>query len=98
MLNKRLNVQVDGGYSIPLPDMYKVRQVFKKDRLESIPNTVKEEIAKENIKSSVKAGDRVAVAVGSRGIANLFEIVEAVINELKKLGAEPFIFPAMGSH
>lgn len=98
MLTKELNVQLDGGYSIPLPDMYKVRQKFKKDRLESIPNTVKEEIGKDNVKNTVKAGDKVAVAVGSRGIANLYEIVEAVIHELKTLGAEPFIFPAMGSH
>lgn len=41
---------------------------------------------------------RVAVAVGSRGIANLARIVRAAIVALKQFGVEPFIFPAMGSH
>jgi uncharacterized protein (DUF362 family) len=38
------------------------------------------------------------VGVGSRGIANLVEIVRAVVDSLKKSGAKPFIIPAMGSH
>jgi hypothetical protein len=41
---------------------------------------------------------RVAVAVGSRGISNLAEVVAAVVMKLKKAGCEPFIVPAMGSH
>jgi hypothetical protein len=40
----------------------------------------------------------VAVAVGSRGIANLAEVVRGVVTKLKDAGAEPFIAPAMGSH
>lgn len=39
-----------------------------------------------------------AVAVGSRGIRNLYTIVENVIAALKALGAEPFVVSAMGSH
>ncbi len=41
---------------------------------------------------------RVAVGVGSRGISNLKEIVEATIRVLMAAGAQPFIIPAMGSH
>jgi hypothetical protein len=41
---------------------------------------------------------RVAVGVGSRGIARIDEIVRAVVRELRARGAEPFIVPAMGSH
>ncbi len=40
----------------------------------------------------------VAVAVGSRGIARIDEIVRAVVSELVTHGATPFIVPAMGSH
>jgi Lactate racemase N-terminal domain len=40
----------------------------------------------------------VAVGVGSRGVARLAEIVRAVLAELKRQGARPFIVPAMGSH
>jgi hypothetical protein len=41
---------------------------------------------------------RVAVGVGSRGIARIDEIVRALIGALKAAGATPFIVPAMGSH
>ncbi len=46
----------------------------------------------------LKPGARIAVAVGSRGIAGLPEIVAATLEQLRAAGAEPFIFPAMGSH
>ena len=41
---------------------------------------------------------RVAVAVGSRGISCYKEVVQAVVETLQELGAEPFLVPAMGSH
>jgi hypothetical protein len=40
----------------------------------------------------------VAIAVGSRGIANLPVVVRAVVEKLKSAGIKPFITPAMGSH
>jgi len=43
-------------------------------------------------------GRRIAVAVGSRGIASLREIVQAICAWLMDRGAQPFVFPAMGSH
>ncbi len=98
MKTEQLDVKIDGGYDIALPNMYKLRQIFDREQLDSIPNAVKDEISKEDIKNKVKPGARIAVAVGSRGIANLFEIVKSVVTELKQLGAEPFVFPAMGSH
>ncbi len=44
------------------------------------------------------AAPPVAVAVGSRGIANLATIVATVVEELRLAGLAPFIVPAMGSH
>jgi len=44
------------------------------------------------------AGRRIAVTAGSRGIANLKEIVKAACGWLKAQGAHPFVVPAMGSH
>lgn len=46
----------------------------------------------------VRPGDSVALAVGSRGIADLPAIVSSVVSELRARGAVPFIVPAMGSH
>src|ERR1700736_767564 len=41
---------------------------------------------------------RLAVGVGSRGIAGVGAIVGAVLAELRELGFDPFVVPAMGSH
>ena len=41
---------------------------------------------------------RIAVSAGSRGIASLAQIVRAVCGWLKAHGAEPFVFPSMGTH
>jgi len=43
-------------------------------------------------------GRRIAIAIGSRGIASLPEIVRTICDWLKAQGAQPFIIPAMGSH
>jgi hypothetical protein len=43
-------------------------------------------------------GRKIAITVGSRGIASLFEVTRAVCDWLRKQGALPFVFPAMGSH
>lgn len=47
---------------------------------------------------AVRPGDSVALAVGSRGIADLAAIVRSVVTELRAREAVPFIVPAMGSH
>ena len=41
---------------------------------------------------------RIAIAVGSRGISCIFDVVKTVVDELRTRGAEPFLVPAMGSH
>ncbi|MEZ5846991.1 MAG: lactate racemase domain-containing protein [Geminicoccaceae bacterium] len=43
-------------------------------------------------------GSRVALAVGSRGIAHIDRLARAVVGWLREQRLEPFIVPAMGSH
>lgn len=90
------NVTVDGGYDVPLPTMTPVRQKFDAPRVDDLAGTVAAEFGRRDL--GVRPGDRVAVAVGSRGIANLAPIVQATIGELIRLGCKPFVVPAMGSH
>ena len=78
--------------------MHRVRQKFDRPRVEDIEGTISAELAKEEIAGKIKKGQRVAVAVGSRGIRNLSEIVYDIIAEIKQYGGEPFIVSAMGSH
>jgi hypothetical protein len=46
----------------------------------------------------IQPGQTVALTAGSRGIANMHVMLQAAVQHLKQLGAEPFIVPAMGSH
>lgn len=80
---------------IPLPRFLRVHQHFENVRIEDIQGEIS-----SRIKSHVKdlSGKRIAVGVGSRGIANLAEITRAVVDQLKEAGALPFIIPTMGSH
>src|SRR5215471_3603158 len=41
---------------------------------------------------------RLAVGVGSRGIADIGRVVRAVVETVRELGFDPFVVPAMGSH
>lgn len=83
---------------IRLPKFVKVRQKFPAPTVEDVPAAVKEKLNQEKIKSLLKPGMRVAVAVGSRGIAKINVITKEVIAFLKEQSVEPFIVPAMGSH
>ena len=44
------------------------------------------------------AGRRIAVGLGSRGVANYALVARRIVDWLRSRGAEPFIVPAMGSH
>ena len=44
------------------------------------------------------AGGRIGIAVGSRNIDRIADLATSLVRELRGLGFEPFIIPAMGSH
>lgn len=79
-----------------IPKLIKVRQFFKRERIENIEGKVREEIFRLGI--SIKSGSEIAIAVGSRGIRNIDKIVKVTVDTIKELGGNPFIVPAMGSH
>jgi len=81
-----------------LPQMALVEHQFDPQYIEDIPAAVQEEMASLNLGNKVKPGDTVAVTAGSRGVANIDTVIRTIVEEIKKLNAEPFIFPAMGSH
>lgn len=83
---------------IQLPRMVKVRQSFERRIIENISLEVSEQLKACEIQGRIKKGARVAITAGSRGISNLPLILKEIANELKVMGAHPFIVPAMGSH
>ncbi|MCW5621141.1 MAG: DUF2088 domain-containing protein [Burkholderiales bacterium] len=98
MIPDHINAQIAGGLDFPLPRMLNVRQKFHAQRLHDIPATIAREFQRPEVRGRVQPGQVVAVGCGSRGIANIAEIAKAVIKELRALGAQPFVFPCMGSH
>jgi hypothetical protein len=78
------------------PLMARVKQTFQGPAVEHIPDAVRAALGR--LALPVKAGQSVALTVGSRGVVNIDAIVRATVDHLKALGARPFIIPAMGSH
>jgi hypothetical protein len=83
---------------VALPRFRLARQRFRAERVADVDAALESELAKPGRLDAIKPGMRVAIAVGSRGIANLTRIVGGLAAALRRAGAEPFIVPAMGSH
>ncbi len=84
---------------MPYPKMVRIKQKFNTiPGIVNIEKEVKRQIAIANVMSTIKAGDKIAITAGSRGIANMDRIIRSIVNEIKFIGAIPFIVPAMGSH
>jgi hypothetical protein len=84
--------------NIPLPRIVKVRQKFERPFLKDVEAVFLDRLRTSRLLDSVRPGMSIAIAVGSRGISNQPLIVRLLVRELKAKGANPFIFPAMGSH
>lgn len=84
--------------NVPLPKMIKIEQSFERDCLHDIQAAVRRELEQPKIWKQLEKGQKIAVAVGSRGINHQAVIVRETVRFLKKYGTEPFIISAMGSH
>ena len=80
------------------PRVVKVRQDFPRPRVEDIEAALKEQCGKEEVRSRIEPGMKVAITAGSRGVSNIVPILRSLVTILKEAGASPFIVPAMGSH
>ena len=80
------------------PKVVKIRQKFPRPRVDNIEETLREQLGRGEISSTIDPGMSVALTAGSRGIAQIHEILRSLVEILKEMEAEPFIVPAMGSH
>lgn len=74
----------------------RVRVTFPRPRLTDIDGAVRSGLAAQ--RSRFPAHGAIALAVGSRGVANIDRVVTAAAATLKGWGLSPFVVPAMGSH
>lgn len=84
--------------NVPLPRMVKVRQIFEAPEVGEVEGVLRQEIAKEGVGEGIHPGMRIAIAVGSRGVAEISKITRVVAEEIKARGGQPFVVPGMGSH
>ncbi len=80
------------------PEFCRVRMHYRAEQIRDIAAAVNREMEAVLPGSGIRAGNRVAVGVGSRGIDQLGVIVRTVCARLQAMGAQPLIIPAMGSH
>src|SRR5690348_1090048 len=81
-----------------LPAMAKIRQTLPSDHIEDVRGDVRRRLSDAGLGSKVKAGDRIAITAGSRGIGGFVDLLAGIADAVKLCGGKPFIIPAMGSH
>ena len=81
------------------PQLIAIRQVFPElPAIDDHAAVLRAKLAESGLLERIGRGQRVALAVGSRGMNGLAAMVRALADAVKGRGAEPFILPAMGSH
>jgi hypothetical protein len=75
-----------------------VRQDFPDLRLADVRASARAQLEDADLAARLQPGARVAIGVGSRGIANIDAIVHSTVQYWRNHGMTPFVFPAMGSH
>ena len=75
-----------------------IRQVYEDDSVTDTQACVLRELSESGLLSPVKAGETVLLTAGSRGIECMVDVMSACIRAIREKGANPLIFPSMGSH
>ena len=84
--------------NVKLPRMVKCLQKFDRNYIQDIPKEINGQLDRQEFRSLIKPGMSIAIPCGSRGVNNIAVILKTIVDYCKARGAEPFIFPAMGSH
>lgn len=80
------------------PPIARVRRTFHQPEVDDVAAAVARAVTASALVSRAPAGGRIAITVGSRGIADLSTIVRAAVGSVRSLGFSPFVVAAMGSH
>jgi hypothetical protein len=83
---------------VDLPRVQLVRQIVAHPPVGDVTVEVRRQWLTSKTAARIKPGMRVAVGLGSRGIANILPIAKATVAAVAELGAKPFVVAAMGSH
>src|SRR3989304_1848056 len=80
------------------PMMYGVGQIRKVPVVKDVEKEIINQLNLLGIERRLKKSATIAITGTSRGLVGGPIIYGTLVSELKRMGADPFIFPAMGSH
>ena len=80
------------------PTIARVRRSYHQPELSDVSAATVAAIHDSRVVERLKPAGRIAITVGSRGIAQIARIVRATAEALRALGFDPFVVAAMGSH
>ena len=84
--------------TVTLPNMVRIRQSFENSFIGDIHSAISRKFHSTPATQALLSGMKIAITVGSRGIASLPEIIRSLVHLLHERGCEPFVVPSMGSH
>jgi hypothetical protein len=79
------------------PSMFRIRQEFPSTEPVRAEDELRRQLLKSRVIDEIVPGMQVAIALGSRGIADIASLASTLVNVLTERGARPLIVPAMGS-
>ena len=78
--------------------MVLVRQAFDTAELDDLEDHLTVGLRRQLERAALPPGASVAIAVGSRGVSPVVQVVQTLVRGLREAGLCPFVVPAMGSH
>lgn len=81
-----------------LPPMGVIEQICPAPSVGDVRAAVLAELERAEIARTLPSGASAAITAGSRRIANIAEVLRAIVDFAHRRGCEPFVVPAMGSH
>jgi hypothetical protein len=79
---------------VTIPAVAPLRQIAPQPTIADVAAEVRRQWRESRVAGRIHRGSRVAVGVGSRGIANVATIVRATLDSLRDMGAQPFVVNA----
>lgn len=81
-----------------IPPIAPIQQIHPQPSVADVAGATRAAWRASGLRERLAPDARVAVGIGSRGIANIAVIARATIDALKEMGLSPFVVAAMGSH
>ncbi len=92
-------IQIPHLKGTAMPKVLRVRVPLPQaEAISDIEGAVHTELAKSEKLANLSPGAKVAIGVGSRGVADIPRLAKSVVDWLRHKNFEPFIIPTMGSH